>query len=264
MNFPITLADQNLAESLREFARWSPEAQCVEHDGLLLTLGADEFPAINDVMRCGAGAVPSAQLVLERASAFFAVHERGFGVRTRAHLDGDLIELCKARGMFQISDAPGMGVSERVPDSALPRASGKLELRTVRDAAGAADFVTVGTASYGTIGLPAASASKLFGYPERLLQAHMHTVVAYDGPTPISAALAFLSHGIGGVYWVGTVPAGRGRGVAAHCTQAVTNWCFEQGARAVALQASRQGEPIYRALGFTEFTRYPWFLCMPS
>jgi GNAT superfamily N-acetyltransferase len=116
----------------------------------------------------------------------------------------------------------------------------------------------------GTIGLPAASASKLFGYPERLLQAHMHAVVAYDGATPISAALAFLSHGIGGAYWVGTVPAGRGRGVAAHCTQAVTNWCFEQGARAVALQASRQGEPIYRALGFTEFTRYPWFLCMPS
>ncbi len=235
-----------------------------EQDGLLLTLGADPFPAINDVMRCGTGDMPSAQDVLQRASAFFTSHQRGFGIRTRAHVDGDLIELCKARGLFLIGESPGLGVTRPVPDSALPSAARSFELRHVQDAASAADFVQVCSASYATLGLPAASASKLFAHPERLLEPHMRSVVAYDGPAPISAALAFLSHGIGGVYWVGTVPGARGRSAAAYCTQAVTNWCFDQAVSAVALQASKQGEPIYRALGFAEFARYPWFLCGPA
>ena len=44
-------------------------------------------------------------------------------------------------------------------------------------------------------------------------------------------------------------------------TRAVGNWAFDHGAEAVVLQASVQGDPIYRAMGYREFTRYPWFLC---
>jgi predicted GNAT family acetyltransferase len=76
----------------------------------------------------------------------------------------------------------------------------------------------------------------------------------------VGGALALLSHGIGGVYWVGTVPEARKRGIAPLCARAVTHFCFDHGVRSVVLQASKQGEPIYRALGFAEFTRYPWFI----
>jgi GNAT superfamily N-acetyltransferase len=266
MTFPITLADQNLAESLREFTRWSAEGQISEQDGLLLTLGADPFPAINDVMRASDRSSPAAPELLDRACDYFASKQRGFGIRARAHLDEDLIALCKARRLFQLSNSPGLGIRAPIDERTLPTlpaTQNQLDLRTISDAAGAADFALVCTAAYGTMGLPAASAGKLFSRVERALQPHIKIVVAYDAGQPLSAALAFLSHGIGGIYWVGTVPTARKRGVAAHCTRAVTNWCFEQGASAVALQASQQGEPIYRALGFTEFTRYPWFLCNP-
>jgi hypothetical protein len=260
----VRLADLNLAESLREFTRWSPEGEIFEQDGLLMTAGPDAFPAINDVMRCGTDAAPSAELLFERAGAFFGARQRGFAVRARAHCDADLIALCQERKLFLLRESPGMGVDRPVPDSRLPALQGRAELRVASDARALADFASVSSASYATLGLPQPSAAKLFARVERALQPHIHVVVAYDGVEPTAAALAFLSHGIGGVYWVGTVPAARRRHAAAHCTQAVTNWCFERGASVVTLQASQQGEPIYRALGFAEYTRYPWFLCMPG
>jgi predicted GNAT family acetyltransferase len=73
--------------------------------------------------------------------------------------------------------------------------------------------------------------------------------------------MSLLSHGIAGIYWVGTVPSARRRGLATLCTQAVGNDAFAQGARRVVLQASAEGEPLYRAMGYREFTRYPWYLC---
>jgi GNAT superfamily N-acetyltransferase len=82
---------------------------------------------------------------------------------------------------------------------------------------------------------------------------------ATDGQ-PAAAALALLSHGIAGLYWVGTRPDARGHGLGAAVTSAAARWAFDHGARAVILQASEQGESVYRRMGFREITRYPWFL----
>ena len=72
--------------------------------------------------------------------------------------------------------------------------------------------------------------------------------------------MLLFSHGIAGLYWVGTVPESRGRGLGAAVTRTLANHAFERGARAVVLQASPAGEPVYRTLGFREITRYPWFV----
>jgi ribosomal protein S18 acetylase RimI-like enzyme len=225
-------------------------------------VGADAFPAINDVMRCAPDAEPPAQEFLARAGAYFAKHERGgFSIRARAHVDGDLIELCKARGMYLIGASPGMLIREPIPELPVPESARGIELRVADTPAAMRDFSRVCAASYATIGMPVLTAEKVFALPERMLAKHLHVVVAYDGNEPVSAALALLSHGIGGLYWVGTAPAARKRGIAPLVTRAVTNWCFSQGVRSVVLQASKQGEPIYRALGYQEITRYPWFLC---
>jgi len=65
---------------------------------------------------------------------------------------------------------------------------------------------------------------------------------------------------VGGVYWVGTVPAARRRGAADAVTRHVTRAAFEQGARMVTLQASAAGEPVYRRMGYREVGRYARFL----
>ena len=77
---------------------------------------------------------------------------------------------------------------------------------------------------------------------------------------PVSAAMLIFSNAIAGIYWVGTEAGGRGRGLAGACVRAVTNEAFRRGAPLVILQARKFGEPLYRRMGFKEFTRYPWYM----
>ncbi len=71
--------------------------------------------------------------------------------------------------------------------------------------------------------------------------------------------MTILSHGIAGVYWVGTVEEARGYGLGDLCTRTVSNAAFDRGAKRVVLQASKQGEPIYLRMGYREVTRYLWY-----
>jgi hypothetical protein len=68
-----------------------------------------------------------------------------------------------------------------------------------------------------------------------------------------------LSHSIAGVYFVGTVERARGSGLGDAVTRAVTNRAFEAGARAVTLQASVMGEPIYLKMGYQTIYHYTTF-----
>ena len=68
-----------------------------------------------------------------------------------------------------------------------------------------------------------------------------------------------FSHGIAGVYSVGTLSEARGRGHATRSMCSVSNRAFELGAlRDPASETLRRA--VYRKLGESEFTRYLWFL----
>ena len=255
----LTLSDLNLYEFQREEVRRADGGSIVEQEGMLLTVAADPFPPLSSAMRIAPASELSAVGFLDGASQYFASLKRGFSLRARGHLDADIIAECEARGYLALGASPGMVLRTPLPT---PAPSGYV-LRVAEEMSTMRDFVTVAVGSYATLGLPEASAHKMMERAERMLNPYTHVVVAYREDQPVSVAMAFLSHGIGGVYWVGTLPAARGLGTAAHCTRAVGNHCFEQGARAVVLQASKQGEPIYRALGYEVVTRYPWFLYLP-
>jgi GNAT superfamily N-acetyltransferase len=70
--------------------------------------------------------------------------------------------------------------------------------------------------------------------------------------------MTVVTHGVAGIYWVGTTPAARGRGLAELCARAADNAGFDLGARITSLQASVMGEPVYRRMGYVEVTRYPY------
>ncbi len=108
--------------------------------------------------------------------------------------------------------------------------------------------------------MPAAVTEKVFSLPERWLLPHLHYEVLYDHDAPIAAAMLLFSHGIAGVYWVGTLPSARGRGHADAIMRRVSNFAFDRGASFVTLKASALGEPVYRRLGYREVTRYPWYV----
>jgi hypothetical protein len=210
----------------------------------------------NGVMRLDA-ATP-ASTTLDLAQDFFAARTRGYTVfGTSRTEDADLEAACRAAFGAPLLDMPEMVCPARVEDR--PVAEGA-ELRRVVDADGVRDFARMSAAAYATIGMPADEVLTWFDRPEGVLEPHLCTVLAYLDGEPVSGAMANLSHGIGGVYWVGTVPAARGHALADACTRFVTNWAFDEGARAVSLQASPQGEPIYRAMGYAERFRYTGYL----
>jgi ribosomal protein S18 acetylase RimI-like enzyme len=255
----LKLADLNLAEANREFARWHPQGEVWEGNDLLLVASPHPFPAggFNSLIRLAPRAEPPAARALEAARRFFDERKRGFTVWTRAHLDGDLEEACRQADLALLNDSPGMVLE--APLAEAPEPDG-ITLRPVEDTQAARDFAWVSGRAYQTMGLPLEVSARVFGVPERLLRPHLTSVVAYEDGEALACAMALLSHGIAGVYWVGTVEAGRRRGLGAACTRFVSNAAFRQGASCVVLQASRQGEPVYLRLGYREITRYRWYV----
>jgi GNAT superfamily N-acetyltransferase len=54
------------------------------------------------------------------------------------------------------------------------------------------------------------------------------------------------------VYNVYTEPAHRRRGLARLIMETIQAWCGEHGVSSIALNASRDGQPLYEALGYSE------------
>lgn len=243
----------NFASFFRDSLWFADGGVVHDEDGLMLWAAATEFPVMaNGVIRLD-DTLPAA-VALDEARDFFAARSRGYTVFTTSRdADQELELACRSAYTAPLVDMPEMVCPRRVEER--PVADGA-ELRRVENAAGVREFAKMSAQAYATIGMPAAEVPAWFDRPEGVLEPHLCTVLAYLEGEPVSGAMANLSHGIGGVYWVGTVPAARGHALADACTRYVTNWAFDEGAQAVSLQASSQGEPIYRAMGYEDRYRY--------
>jgi hypothetical protein len=252
-----TLLDENLLDANREFARWQTGGVCVEGDGVLMVAGATAFPVgyANCVLRTDRALAPDA--VFERARAFFAPRGRGFTVFIRGAYDQDLEETLRCAGVPSLVDTPCMVIDHPLTP---PHLGVGCELRSVTDEAGAAVVREINADAYASLGLPADETRALYGAPARLLAPHYVTCVGYLLGAPVSTAMIIFSPLVAGVYWVGTRSNARRTGLAEACTRQVTNAAFAEGARAVTLQASPMGEPIYTRLGYRTFDRLRWYV----
>jgi ribosomal protein S18 acetylase RimI-like enzyme len=252
----LELSDLNLAEATREMARWHPLSELSETRDLLMVAGPDPFPVGygNAALCLGAHPQPAPDTALAEVACFFDELERGYTVWSRAHVDSDLEKACDEAGLVRLGDAPGM-VLTAPGAGATPHG---VRVRQVDDVAGVAAFAQTAARSYAPVGLPPEVTAHIFEVPERLLRPHLVLVLAEQEGEPRACAMAILSHGIAGLYWVGTVAEGRRRGLGELVTRAAGNAAFERGARLVVLQASEQGEPVYRRMGYREITRYRW------
>jgi predicted acetyltransferase len=68
--------------------------------------------------------------------------------------------------------------------------------------------------------------------------------------------MTIVSHGVAGIYWVGSLEQARGKGLGQAVTAAATNAGFELGAEIASLQASPMGKPIYEAMGYETIFDY--------
>lgn len=250
------LGHLNLIEYCRESTRWGIGGSIDEADGILLFAAGTWVPVdCNGAFRIDDG-VP-AEVFVRRAEAFFAERGRGYTIKVRdgTEADADLRRACLEAGLVAFGEpSPEMVCRRRVPVPGVP--SG-VEIRRVTTAAGVADFAAVNADAYSTYGMPLEALPELFSRPDRFLCApHVTAFVAYGDDEPLAAVLTLLSHGIAGVYWVGTVERARGRGLAAAVTATATNLVFDRGARLCTLQASPMGEPVYTRMGYEPVFRY--------
>lgn len=253
----LQLADLNLAEFIREMARWNTTGEILEKGDLLLTRGASRFPQTNFAFHLSGNPSLCAAQVFDRIHSFYRERQSGFSIHIRKHADTELESICQKNNLLLVSAAPGLMIDQ--PFSGIKRTTGII-IRPIAEISGVADFASVVIESYQSLGLPPGIGEKIFASPRRLLKPYNYFAVAYDQGLPVSAAMLVFSPAIAGIYWVGTVPGARGRGLATACVSAVTNEALKRGARLVVLQASKFGDPVYRRMGFTEFTRYPWYM----
>lgn len=260
----IELSDLNLAEANREMSRRAGGA-VLDEDGVLYWAGGHVLPVLcNGLMRTGhAGPGRSkAAEILERARGFFAPRDRGFTVLLRAHAeDSDLAEAARDSELAAWGGSPAMVLRDRMPDRSPPPG---VKLCRVASDADARAYAEVMGAAYATYGMPADVAPAVL--PLDVLRApHIAAFLARlaDG-TPVAGAMVLVSHRVAGIYWVGTTPAARGRGLGELVTRAAGNAGFDLGARIASLQASKMGEPLYRRMGYETVTDYPTWVAFSS
>ncbi|GAB3930618.1 GNAT family N-acetyltransferase [Kribbella albertanoniae] len=79
---------------------------------------------------------------------------------------------------------------------------------------------------------------------------------ARAGGRIVGTSMAWVSHGVTGIYLVGTHPDFRGSGIGTALTAAAVRAGEARGGQVAALTASAMGEPVYRRMGFSEVTQY--------
>lgn len=253
---PLQRSHLNLIDSSRQFFELDPGAAVEAEPGWLFGAGSSTHPVIsNGAFRREDGV--DAEEFITRAKEFFAARERGFSVWVRGSQteDRDLLAAAEAAGLQLVYEMPEMTLGARLQAPALPPGA---ELRRLTTAEQATDFWRVATASYSSIGFP----PEIFaGYTNHagLLAENVVAFLALLEGEPVAIAMTMVSHGVAGIYWVGSLERARGKGLGGAVTVAATNAGFDLGADVASLQASPMGKSIYLALGYeTAFEYQMW------
>jgi len=237
----------NLIDSSRQLFELDPNAEVEAESGWLLGAGGSSHPVISNAAFRSSDDVDPAELIA-RAKDFFGARGRGFSLWVRGEQpeDHDLTAAAGAAGLQQAYEMPEMVLAAPVEP---PRFPADVELRKLTAPEQADDYWRVAAASYSSLGFP----PEVFaGYRNHsgLLAENVVAFIAYLDGDPVSIAMTIVSHGVAGIYWVGSLEGARGKGLGRAVTAAATNAGFNLGADIASLQASPMGKPIYTDMGY--------------
>jgi ribosomal protein S18 acetylase RimI-like enzyme len=258
---PLQRAHLNLLDSSRQFFELDPGAAIEAEPGWLFGAGSSSHPVISNGAFRRDDSVDADDLIA-RAKEFFAARGRGFSVWVRGgqEEDRDLVAAAETAGFQLVYEMPEMTLGEKLTPPELPSGA---ELRKLTALEQATDFWQVATTSYSSIGFP----PEVFaGYTNHagLLAENVVAFVALLDSEPVSIAMTMASHGVAGIYWVGSLEQARGKGLGRAVTVAATNAGFDLDADVASLQASPMGKPIYLELGYeTAFEYQMWMSPTP-
>lgn len=250
---PLQRAHLNLLDSSRQFFELDPGAAIEAEPGWLFGAGCSTHPVISNGAFRRDDDVDASEFVT-RAQEFFAARERGFSIWVRGgqEEDRDLVAAAEAAGFQLVYEMPEMTLGERLSPPELPSGA---ELRRLTVVEQAADFWSVAVTSYASIGFPPEVFTGYTNHAGLLAENVVAFLALLDGE-PVSIAMTMVSHGVAGIYWVGSLEQARGKGLGRAVTVAATNAGFDLGADVASLQASPMGKPIYLELGYKTAFEY--------
>jgi ribosomal protein S18 acetylase RimI-like enzyme len=232
----------NEQELWRDMVRWSG-GLVHEDDGLLFVAGPSSYLRV--AIRLDES-IDGAQAV-RRAREFFAASEGDHIVLVREPDDGDLAGAALGAGYIPAWTERPMALYEPPEPSPL---TADLDIRAVSSSAEVLDYGKVVAEANDDPG-ERERAGLLF-HGETILVPHIAAFVAYVEDAPASCAMTLVSHGVAGVFYVGTVEHARRRGLGDALTRVAARAGFALGARAAWLGASEMGAGLYRRIGFSE------------
>lgn len=242
--------DLNMWEMFREITRLSRGSELFETPQFWMAAAPHgtvfhNMVAIRDVVDLDA--------LLAAVRSFYVRRGRPFSIWTRAHADAELEAALHARGFTDFLSMPAMALLGDPGTSCAPTS---LEIRPACTDAQRRDYLHVSAEAYATYGAPRAYAEDAFATVESVCAPHIQGFVGYVADQPVAAAAVYVTHGVAGIGWVGTVPEQRGHGFAEAVTWAAVREGFRRGGAFANLQASPMGRPIYERMGFITPSEY--------
>jgi ribosomal protein S18 acetylase RimI-like enzyme len=255
---PLQRAHLNLVDSSRQFFELDASAAIEAEPGWLFGAGRSSHPAISNGAFRRDDSVDAGELIA-RAKEFFAARGRGFSVWVRGEQeeDRDLTAAAKAAGFQLVYAMPEMTLGQKLEPPELPPG---VELRKLTKVEQAPDFWRVAIASYSSVGFPPEVFAGYTNHAGLLAENVVAFLALLDGE-PVGIAMTMVSHGVAGIYWVGSLEQARGKGIGRAVTVAATNAGFDLSADVASLQASPMGKPIYLELGYEVAFEYQMWMC---